>query len=349
VRSLSLPETRVFASCQFRRPRIWTRGKSCEHDFHCRKQRTGPLVRSQHWTNRTEFYLYCTARRITVVHNLFPERGRTKITLHAISISGQLKLSCLQTNGTNRDSRRPVQCYLECFVAKATAFWDMAPYSLIEVARRFRDTASFIRTSIIALMMEAETPLKRRSASTRLKWRSVPEGSYSYLPPWEPEISLRFIIGDRRITYNLAVEFCLKTYEHEGEVDASKVTLSDEAIWYFSGTENNRNYGILCEFCSTDTRGSPKVNVLRVVRITTELTMLVFWVGKTASWWVPAFRRKMLPWSWTRRYTPLQHWHLHRRENNPLKPSGIYEYINHRLLHSITLHFVFMDLVRFSV
>jgi len=32
---------------------------------------------------------------------------------------------------------------------------------------------------------------------------------------------------------------------------------------------------------------------------------------------------------------------------NPLKPSG--NYINHRLLHSVTLHFVFMDLVRFLV
>jgi hypothetical protein len=31
----------------------------------------------------------------------------------------------------------------------------------------------------------------------------------------------------------------------------------------------------------------------------------------------------------------------------PSKPSG--NYINHRLLHSITLHFVFMDFVRFLV
>jgi hypothetical protein len=35
---------------------------------------------------------------------------------------------------------------------KMTAFWDAAPYSLLEVVRRFKDTAS---VTIIFLMMEA--------------------------------------------------------------------------------------------------------------------------------------------------------------------------------------------------
>jgi hypothetical protein len=48
---------------------------------------------------------------------------------------------------------------------KMTAFWDAAPYSLLEVVRRFKDTAS---VATIFLMMEAVAPLERRFTSTIL-------------------------------------------------------------------------------------------------------------------------------------------------------------------------------------
>jgi hypothetical protein len=75
------------------------------------------------------------------------------------------------------------------FILKMTVFWDVAPCSPVETDRRFR--GSYCLHHQGHEWWRQQSPLG--VYTTQQPWRQ----SYSYSPPWEPEISPSFILFKR--------------------------------------------------------------------------------------------------------------------------------------------------------